>query len=1418
MEQKNVGIIVLVILVIIVLLFFGSGMFGGEGEEGETPSGGGPGSPCASNEDCNEGLICVNGFCQDASCGPGGVCPPGFICIGDVCVDGSCSSEDPCPLGFVCVGGFCFPDDEVPCGPGGECPPGQECVEGFCEDLIPCSEEGECPPGQECVDGYCADLIPCTEDGDCPPGQECVDGFCGEEVCIPCTSTLDCASEGYGYICEAGCCEYSEKEYLACPITCGPSTPCEGVGQTCVKGCCIESSSLTIPSAPGPIWTVYSGSDDFCDGCPAEDSLPSMMFLGPNIEEGTTTVTIVVERADKTREVVEDATVFAEVLPNDGAPGYICRVLTDASGTALFNYSEYSECEDIGCKLKFTFCCADVSEGCLIPVCLNNPDIETYDMVTPCDSSVATWETEANVDGELIPIYPVIEMISIPPKPKFIGAAFTMELCLPILIIFGLLSAAMFASGRNPFQMFSIYRGRFKRAPQRAIRARGYTANFKSLINSVAGAVQSLKATEGRTLGEKAKSMHKGRLLKDKAKGLKKEFGKFKDMSAQGREIGAARKEKRAVRVIERDSKSKAGGKGGGAEAAGGQKGAGTQAAYRDVGDHQDMLEMTGGTVAGEVKAILAIIPTVLLGKLLAGSGLTSWLAYGAGEGEDRFKGLYTAVEDGLKASNAAHLAIMAPKLEDLMNFQVQAALDANGNQMVNAEGEALYITSYNDVGSMSPEESTLAGGDKDIPIVESGPMTAGEVQQQWAKTVAPAIVVGAIAGERIEEPMLEAGGDLHDAQVDVAEVGHEKYEVTVGEPISAEQASTIVNSPDQKISGSDAAAAIIKSDSLTTDSGAKLTDGTNFKDWANNMNAQATAQAKGEGPPIPDAELRMGGEIYHKAVDEFGAEAVAKDVNLAVLGDALVTATSVDSQGQINGKAPTQESADFGLYAQSMVAAANTEAAGAASGAEKQQARAAQANAMTALGNTYDAAEVLVKQGEGAKTHLTKMVTAFGADGRGDMGDPSRYNDNQKYTASMNDKLIEHQSFMLQNDIDDGKTAIGEYLSTTVFGPPQGTSYSTHEKRREAARVNMVEKLDPDRQGRLSLQALNPSPPSPPPYSPRKGEQGASQRTAQRNMVGTPAPSGEKAKPWKMNEKNYGYRVEKAQEYLEKTYFSEQLSSAKPGQEVDFAAARENASKRAADELAPLKAGYDKPRDDIALKSREAAYDTIKKTMDAQRPEPPAIKYDRSTAQHDLHLAFGASPDSKKMPKLLKKEFEEARKVEEANKERVKLEGLRDKRRRDQLDASLEASASRSPYKLDEPFSPPAKAPTDAERQKSEKKYQKAKENVDKQLEAMRKTEKEREAVLKKRQDEYNKRHYGATTPATRQSVRQREAEAKRIGEEAAKTAVANARKKEKQMLKQREERLKKAKEQTSEFAKRAKEARERSNKKKKK
>lgn len=573
---------VIILFVLLLFLCFASGFFGGGAGGGGGGGGGGAGVPCASGADCPAGQICLNGLCvPSGSCGSDSDCPAGSLCVNGMCSsDAECSAEVPCPFGEcvngectgcgsdtdcpaweVCINNVCTSSEggcsvDADCPPGYACednvctqsecsasvpcPDGQKCVGTTCQDMV-CPDDFTCPPGQICKDGSCK--VSCTE-GSCPPGMEC-DETSGECEGAPCTDSDECppGMECIDDTCQEGECatsddcppgfECEDDECTApCEVPCGAKTACPE-GATCTHGCCMDESGMFLSFDPFGTYTLSPLS--FCDGCPAEDSLVTLMFLDPKLEDKKIGSSVFAEAEDGGRPAAEDATVFVHILSLDLEDSAYCKMVTDEGGEAQFDYSAYPFCEDKGCKITFTFCCADISEGCLIPVCLNDPTKQQHEDISACSVAEgespwpSPWPEKASVDGEFTNLYPSIDSISIPPKPKLMGIEFAFQLCFPILVIFGLLSAAMFASGRNPFEMFSLYNPRFKRAPERAIRARGMNWNINSMVGSLVSAAQSIGGM---------KKDEKGDRKVDPKTGASKSEGKMPGFTIGGRVAG----------------------------------------------------------------------------------------------------------------------------------------------------------------------------------------------------------------------------------------------------------------------------------------------------------------------------------------------------------------------------------------------------------------------------------------------------------------------------------------------------------------------------------------------------------------------------------------------------------------------------------------------------------------------------------------------------------------------------------------------------------------------------------------------------------------------------------------------------------------------------------------------------------------
>jgi len=107
------------------------------------------GPTCDSNEDCDDGLVCVEKKCvqcaEDKQCGDGQKCEAG-ACV----ADNACSKDADCGDGQVCKAGKC-----TACASDGECGPGGKCQAGACERAKACASDEECEDDEDCVDGFC---------------------------------------------------------------------------------------------------------------------------------------------------------------------------------------------------------------------------------------------------------------------------------------------------------------------------------------------------------------------------------------------------------------------------------------------------------------------------------------------------------------------------------------------------------------------------------------------------------------------------------------------------------------------------------------------------------------------------------------------------------------------------------------------------------------------------------------------------------------------------------------------------------------------------------------------------------------------------------------------------------------------------------------------------------------------------------------------------------------------------------------------------------------------------------------------------------------------------------------------------------------------------------------------------------------
>ncbi len=1185
------GAILLILLILFLFAGGGEGTCSGDadcsegevcGPEGTCTSGGGIGAPCEGDDECDEGLICVDGFCTESEEG-----------------DGTCTTSEDCPSGQICIDGFCFEDEGGgigdPCEGDDDCDEGLICVDGFCTE----SEEG---------DGTC------TTDEDCPLGQICVDGSCtdedgiGPEECIECPCILP-------HVCVGGCCVFDPDLIDVIPVLCEPceeDSDCENPGDFCIDNCCIFPE-ITIPgvSGFGP-GSISFKEESYCDGCPEEDSLVTLMFLGMDLEGKEMRNTLIAEMDDKSRETVEDATVFITITASDLSSVYICRTLTDSDGTARYNYSDDNVCKDVGCNLKFTFCCADVSEGCLIPICLGGDSgVEEYTDVPECVPSGLTWPEKAKIDGSTtlpngdpIYLYPAINDVSIPPEPKIIGGAFTFELCLPVMVIFGLLAAAMFISGRNPLQMFSLYNPRFKRAPQRALRARGMNWNISSIISSVSSAAKGVgKTSEGRT-------------LKDKAKGLKGMKGKMKDIKSMGRSIKGGN-----ISAVPKATKG-TGLKGKGTETTGGKAGTGdSRASIESIKGPMDVVASGAHAgFGGFIKAFGAEFGSALLGKLLGGSGLTSWIVYGGGS----FKGTKKLITEKLQASYAPTLTKELALLEKDIGFTVTA--------VTNEDGKIIgYTASYNAMN----EEGT--------PRIEVGtneePASLSTVIAAYEGVVEPVEMAESISAKRAAAAAIVAGGPLHEGIQATIEDGSRTFGIPKDEAgtLSSLDAEAKLHhqTPTEDVPG-----ILLSSDDLKNDVGKPVTDNPAVDKWVNNLE---TKVAQGT---LTSDDLKAATEIFNRASQDLGAGVLAQNENLSKLGGVIV-----DGSKSLLDSAPPagrSEALEQAMYSQASVANTGIKALDEGAGGSLVNV------SMPALGDSYSQADQMVlNQEKGTTATLSEMTSNFGE------ATPESHNSFVEINRTIDDGIIAHEQFKLQNGLDDGTSQTADYLLNEVdrfkqAPPGYETPYSgpfakeqkpgsDYEKARAA---EMIRQLDP-------ASAANPfNPMGPESAGSNQLKPGTKAYEKNQDVYNQYAIQAQDAATTAIANRDLGSQLsdnvspiapvnmadsQAVERYSEQNFISPQelYDTYAPKAEVNYADVHNKALDEATTLVDPLRDSYKPPSDTgQTAEQRMVAYKDLEEKIDPYRgllAGTPSLGGGRESALTNLYLAMDGSPNNPK-------------------------------------------------------------------------------------------------------------------------------------------------------------------------------------------
>ncbi len=239
-------------------------------------------SLCSSDEQCDDGFFCADGFCVpeteseqvdgdlDAEISPDGdeqvedgddpepsnrqgycrydfQCKTGELCIASRCTECECRSAEDCREDLNCVDCQCM-EGSGECHNNVDCLPYEECNrQGFCESARECEENLDCREGYFCDQevNQCKQYNVCVNEDGVEIAEACFNGqYCNQETgrcekLSACESDNDCSElpEGLDY----GTC----YDYRCADLVCEYRNHCDD-GEICENGECVPGNECEI--------------------------------------------------------------------------------------------------------------------------------------------------------------------------------------------------------------------------------------------------------------------------------------------------------------------------------------------------------------------------------------------------------------------------------------------------------------------------------------------------------------------------------------------------------------------------------------------------------------------------------------------------------------------------------------------------------------------------------------------------------------------------------------------------------------------------------------------------------------------------------------------------------------------------------------------------------------------------------------------------------------------------------------------------------------------------------------------------------------------------------------------------------------------------------------------------------------------
>ena len=268
--------------------------------------------------------------------------------------------------------------------------------------------------------------------------------------------------------------------------------------------------------------------------------------------------------ATPSRQPVNDSIVLVE-LTNSSGLKYLYKTYTDSSGSATFDFTQW----DKACvNIKILYCpfCNVAGGDCGFAQCINYSNIHNETgyykdidyagipggAITSPDG-IPSWGSApapSPLNSQLY--FPDLTTMAYcaPPGPQSETPAF----CLPLVIIFALLSGALYMTGRNPFASFNLSGSRVGKHIRYQARGRGFSMNVSSVATAVSSGIKAAEGPKGAD-GKAAKNADgttktRWQAMKEEARatgGPLKAFGSVLVQGSRSQQAWAAHKEASAA-------------------------------------------------------------------------------------------------------------------------------------------------------------------------------------------------------------------------------------------------------------------------------------------------------------------------------------------------------------------------------------------------------------------------------------------------------------------------------------------------------------------------------------------------------------------------------------------------------------------------------------------------------------------------------------------------------------------------------------------------------------------------------------------------------------------------------------------------------------------------------------------------------